>query len=108
MLGIIAGTIMLAEFIMFNRGKYMPQFAKSMLTDEKKDTKERWMRNRNIASLLLIVGVYLYGIYRLVGNTSPSFFIQLMPLVSLVLIFLGAIINILNNHKNIGKWSATV
>lgn len=108
MLGIIGGTYMLVEFIMFNRGKYMPQYAKSMLTDDKKDKKEKWMRYRNIASILLIVGIYLNGIYRLVGHTSPLFFVQLIPLVSLGFILSGTIINIVNNHKNIGKWSSTV
>ena len=99
----IFSFIILIQGIYILLGKNIPIYAKKKLEGE---TLESWSKIHFLGDVISAIGfycftltknLYLYDLYELTIN-----------LIGLILIPIGIIIKIINNKKNIGKWSSSM
>lgn len=101
--GNLISFIILAEGILIVIGKYTPIFAKKKLEGK---MLRLWRNTRFFACIISAIGFYSFTFSK---NLHLDIRIELLiNLIGLALIFIGGIIKIINNIKNIGKWSSSI
>lgn len=99
----LAGLIILFEGIFIIYGKHTPIYAKKKLEGKK---LQSWRNMRFFSCIISSVGFYCFTFS---NNFHLNVKIELLiNLIGLFLIFMGAIISIINNIKKIGKWSSSI